>query len=229
MAHKAWERTAAWTAETAETASATRNTSAIQSASTQITPRGGREALGCLNFTHDAIHWRRNQQGWIRLHIQGASCMMVETVTTLGTPKPMSHQELFLLMVAIYWMLKQRVCENMHISWTRKRADQMHTFSWEATLMVPTTAGRQPVHTAGTFGEQYHMWFAKMPEVLRHFQLTLFHACDPISGDATCFLYMLLILPSLRQYQRKRTTCLVTGAAQGVLSPRVDIPLLPRR
>ena len=121
------------------------------------------EAPGFLNLTHDAIQWRRNQQVWIRLRIQGPSRMMVEIVTTLGTPEPMSHEELCLLMVAIYWMLKQRFCENMHISWTRKREDQMHTFIWEATLMVPTAAGRRPVRTlAGRSGDYYRIWFAGM-------------------------------------------------------------------
>ena len=52
------------------------------------------------------------------------------------------------MMVAIYWMLKQRVCENMRISWTRKREDQLHTFSWEATMTVPTAAGRRPLRTS---------------------------------------------------------------------------------
>ena len=129
--------------------------------------------------------------------------MMVEIVTTLGTPEPMSHQELFLLMVAMYWLLKQRACENMRISWTRKREDQMHTFNWEAILMVPTVAGRCPVRTsAGRSGDYYYIWFARMPEVLRHFQQTLFHTSDPIAGDATRFLYSLLLLtlPSVRQY-----------------------------
>ena len=160
------------------------------------------EALGFLNFTHDAIQWRRNQQVWIRLQIQRPSRTMVEIVTTLGTPEPMSHQELFSLMVAMYWMLKQRVCENMCIRWTWKREDQMHTFNWQAILMVPIAAGRRPMRTsAGRSGDYYYMWFAGMPEVLRHFQQTLFHACDPISGDATCFLYTLLLtLPSVRQY-----------------------------
>ena len=55
--------------------------------------------------------------------------MMVEIVTTLGTPEAMSHQEIFSLMVAMYWMMKQRVCENMGIIWTRKREDQVHTFN----------------------------------------------------------------------------------------------------
>ena len=78
----------------------------------------------------------------------------------------------------------------------------MHTFNWEATLMVPTAAGRRPVHTsAGRFGDYYHMWFAGVPEVLRSFQQTLFHACDPISADVTRFLYTLLLtLLSVRQY-----------------------------
>ena len=42
--------------------------------------------------------------------------------------------------------------------------------------------------------------FAGMLEVLRHLQQTLCLACDPISGDLTCFLYRLLLtLPSIRQ------------------------------
>ena len=128
--------------------------------------------------------------------------MMVEIVTTLGTPEPMSHQELFSLMVAMYWLLKQRACENMRISCIRKREDQMHTFNWEAILMVPTAAGRLPVRTsAGMSRDYFYIWFAGMPEVLRHFQQTLFHTSDPISGDATRFLYTLLLtLPSFRQY-----------------------------
>ena len=60
------------------------------------------EALGFLNSTRDAIQWRRNQQVWIRLQIYGAYRMKVEIVTTLGAPEPMTHQELFSLMVAIY-------------------------------------------------------------------------------------------------------------------------------
>ena len=99
------------------------------------------EALGFLDSTRDAIQLRRNQQVWIRLLIQGPSCMMIEIVTTLGALEPMTHQELFSPMVAINWMLKQRVPENMRISWTRKREDRLHTFNWEATLMVPTAAG----------------------------------------------------------------------------------------
>ena len=43
--------------------------------------------------------------------------------TTLGKPEPMSHQELFSLMVAMYRLLKQRACKNMRISWIRKRED----------------------------------------------------------------------------------------------------------
>ena len=128
--------------------------------------------------------------------------MMVEIVTTLGAPEPMSHQELFSLMVAMYWLLKQRACENMRISWIRKREDQMHTFTWEAILMVPTAAGHRPVRTStGKSGDIYLIWFAGTLEVLRHFQRTLFHPSDPISGDATRFLYTLLLtLPSVRQY-----------------------------
>ena len=160
------------------------------------------EALEFLNFTHDAIQWRRNQRVWIRLQIQGPSRMMAEIVTTLGTPEPMSHQALFLLMVAMFWLLQQRACENMRISWIRKREDQMHTFNWEAVLMVPTAAGRRPVRTsAGKSAYYYYIWFAGMPEVLRHFQRTFYHTSDPISGDATRFLYTLLLtLPSFRQY-----------------------------
>ena len=61
-------------------------------------------------------------------------------------------------MVAIYWMPKQRVSENMRISWTRKREDHMHTFNWEATLMVPTAVGRRPVRTsASKSGDYYHI------------------------------------------------------------------------
>ena len=105
-------------------------------------------------------------------------------------------------MVAICWMLKQRVCENMRINWTRKREDQLHTISWEATVMVPTAAGRRLVRTSdGGSGEYYHVWFAGMPEVIKHFQQALFHVADPISGDAARFLYMVLLtLPSGRQY-----------------------------
>ena len=160
------------------------------------------EALGFLNFTHGAIQWRRNQQVWIRLQIQGPSRMMVEIVTMLGEPQPMSHQELFSLMVAMCWLLKQRACENMRISWIRKREDQMHIFNWEAILMVPTAAGRRSVRTsAGRPGDNFHKWFAGAPEVLRHFQQTLLHPSDPISGDATRFLYTLLLTPpSVKQY-----------------------------
>ena len=158
------------------------------------------EAPRFLKFTHDAIRWCRNQRVWIRLQIQGPSCMMVETVTTLGTPEPMLHQELFSPMVAMYWLLKQRACENMRISWIPKREDQMHTFNWEAILMVPIAAGRWPVRTsAGKSGDYYYIWFAGIREVLRHFQQTLYHTSDPISGGATRFLYTLLVtLPSVR-------------------------------
>ena len=64
------------------------------------------------------------------------------------------------------------------------------------------TDGRRPVRTsAGGSGEYYHVWFAGMPEVLKHFQQALFHVVDPISGDATRFLYTLLLtLPSVSQY-----------------------------
>ena len=112
--------------------------------------------------------------------IKGASRMMLEIVTTFGAPEPMTHQELFSLMVAISWMLTKRVCESMRINSTRKREDQLHTFNWEATLMVPTAAGRRPERTsAGRSGEYYHVWFAGMPEVLKHFQHALFHAFAP--------------------------------------------------
>ena len=128
--------------------------------------------------------------------------MMIEIVTTLGAPEPMTHQKLVSLMVTIYWMLKQRVCENMRINWTRKRQDQLHMFNWEATLMVSTAARRRRVRTsAGRLADYYHVWFAGMPEVLKHFQQALFHAFDPISGDATRFLCTLLVtLPLVRQY-----------------------------
>ena len=66
----------------------------------------------------------------------------------------------------------------------------------------------------------YHVWFAGMPEVLKHFQEALFHAADPTSGDAARFLYTLLLtLPSVRKYQWG-AVCLVTGATRGVLTPR---------
>ena len=160
------------------------------------------EALGLLIFAHDAIRWRRNQRVWIRLQIQGPSRMMAEVVTTLGEPEPMSQQELFSLMVPVCWLLKQHAYENMRISWIRKREDQMHIFDWEAILMVPTSTGRSSVRTfAGRAGDYYHIWFAGAPEVLRHFQQTLFHPSDPISGDAARFLYTLLLTPlSVRQY-----------------------------
>ena len=74
------------------------------------------EALSYLDTTRDAILWRRNQQVWIRLLTQGPTRMKLEIVTTYGTPEPMTHQELFSLMVTVCWMLKQRVCENMRIS-----------------------------------------------------------------------------------------------------------------
>ena len=155
------------------------------------------EAPGFLNTTRGAIQWRRNQQVWIRRMIQGPSRMMIEIVTTLGAPEPMTHQELFSLMVAICCMLKQRVCENMRITWASKREDQLHTFNWEATLMVPTASGRQLVHTsAGRSGKYVHVWFTGMPEVLKHFQQALHHVPDPITGDATRFLYTLLLTPS---------------------------------
>ena len=67
--------------------------------------------------------------------------MMVEVVTTLGEPEPMSHQELFSLMVAVCWLLKQHACENMRMSWIWKREDQMHIFDGEAILMVPLQQG----------------------------------------------------------------------------------------
>ena len=105
-------------------------------------------------------------------------------------------------MVAMYWLLKRRACENMRIGWTWKREDQMHTFNWEAMLMVPIAAGRRPVRSsAGMSGDYFYIWFAGMPEVLRHFQQTLLHASDLISADATRFLYTLLLTPpSVRQY-----------------------------
>ena len=128
--------------------------------------------------------------------------MMVEVVTTLGQPELMSHQEVFSLMVAVCWLLKQRAYENMRISWIRKREDQMHIFEWEAILMVPTAAGRRSVRaSAGRSGDYYHIWFAGAPEVPRHFQQTLFHPSDPISGDAVPCLYTLLLTPpAVRHY-----------------------------
>ena len=68
--------------------------------------------------------------------------------------------------------------------------------------MVPTATGRRSVRTSvGRSGDYYHIWFAGAPEVLRHFQQTLFHPSDPISGDAAPFLYTLLLTPpAVRQY-----------------------------
>ena len=68
--------------------------------------------------------------------------------------------------------------------------------------MVPTATGRRPVRTsAGMSRDYFYIRFAGMPEVPRHFQQTLFHTSDPISGDATRFLCTLLLtLPSVRQY-----------------------------
>ena len=94
------------------------------------------------------------------------------------------------------------MCENLHISWTGKREDQLHTFNWEATLVVPTAARRWPVRTlAGRSREYYHVRFAGMLEVPKHFHQALFHVAEPISGDATLFLYTLLpTLHSVKQY-----------------------------
>ena len=39
------------------------------------------DALGFLNFTHDAIQWRRNQQVWIRLQIKGFAFRRITGVT----------------------------------------------------------------------------------------------------------------------------------------------------
>ena len=42
--------------------------------------------------------------------------MMVEVVTTLGEPEPMSHQELFSLMVAVCWLLSNvltKICASV--------------------------------------------------------------------------------------------------------------------
>ena len=69
--------------------------------------------------------------------------------------------------------------------------------------MVPNAAGRRRVCTfAGRSEEYFHVWFARMSEVLKHLQQTLFHVFDFTSGDATRFLSMLLpAIPSVRQYQ----------------------------
>ena len=68
--------------------------------------------------------------------------------------------------------------------------------------MVPTATWGRSVHTsAGRAMDYFHMWFAGAPEVLRHFQQTLFHPSDPISGDAARFLYKLLLTSlSVRRY-----------------------------
>ena len=44
-----------------------------------------------LDTTRDAVQWRRNQEVWIRLLVQGPSRMMLEVVTTFGAPEPMTH------------------------------------------------------------------------------------------------------------------------------------------
>ena len=95
----------------------------------------------------------------------------------------------------------------------------MHIFDWEAILMVPTATGRRSVRTsAGRSGDYYHIWFARAPEVLRHFQQTLFHPSDPISGDATPFLYTLLLTPpAVRQYCSV-ITCGLPGHSRRILS-----------
>ena len=61
--------------------------------------------MGFLNTTCDAVQWRRNQQVWIRLLVQGPSRMMLEIVTTFGAPGPMTHQERLSLMVAMCYVL----------------------------------------------------------------------------------------------------------------------------
>ena len=96
----------------------------------------------------------------------------------------------------MYWLLKERACENMRIRWIRKREDQMHIFNWEAILMVPTASGRRPVRTsAGMSGDYFYIWFAGMTEVVRHFQQTLFHTSDPISGDVTFSVHIVIDSP----------------------------------
>ena len=53
--------------------------------------------------------------------------------------------------------------------------------------MVPTAAGRRPVRTsAGRSGVYYHVWFAGMPEVLKHFQ----HALNPRPKNRNRFLFL---------------------------------------
>ena len=65
----------------------------------------------------------------------------------------------------------------------------------EAYPKIPTVAGHRLVRTSGgRSGDYYYIWFAGMPEVLGHFQQTLFHTSDPISRDATRFLYTLTLI-----------------------------------
>ena len=70
-------------------------------------------AMGTFQVLFDAMHWCRNPRVWVRLAVQSDSRMLCEIVDMYGVPKPMVCQELFLVMVKLYWQLNHRACENM--------------------------------------------------------------------------------------------------------------------
>ena len=67
--------------------------------------------------------------------------MLCEVVNMYGEPESMSSQELYSVMVQVYWQLKQRAWENMQVWWCRKDIGQLHHFDWKVSLVVPTPSG----------------------------------------------------------------------------------------
>ena len=51
--------------------------------------------------------------------------MLCKVVTMYGTPKSMSNQELYSVIVQMCWQLKLRACENMQVQWCRKDVEQL--------------------------------------------------------------------------------------------------------
>ena len=76
--------------------------------------------MGTFRNVFDAMQWRRNLRMWVRLLIHGEAHMLCEVVNMCGVPESMSTQELYSVMVQVYWQLRQRAWENMQLWLCRK-------------------------------------------------------------------------------------------------------------
>ena len=65
--------------------------------------------------------WRRKQRVWLKLRINSPSEVLAEVMTVHGTPRPMMHQVMYSLTVHVFWILRQRMKENLQVQWAIKR------------------------------------------------------------------------------------------------------------